>query len=111
MGKLRECSATLVSLAPNDGTTILYQWEVAVRDHNFTAARDVLARAKTAGFSADRLAHMESATQQTQNRRRGFIAVATVGVLVFLGSLVYTLTLFFSRRRAPVTTPGSPAAA
>jgi exonuclease VII small subunit len=111
MGKLQECSGTLVALAPNDGTTILYQWEVAVREHNFAAAHDLLARAKTAGLSADRLAHMEKAMQETQNRRREFIAVATVGFLAFVGSLVYTLTLFFSRRRSPVTTPGSPAAA
>ncbi len=106
--RLTECSAALAGIAPNDSTTLTYEWDLAVRQHQFSLADEFLARAQAAGVNGDELARMQSVTRDGQARHRWQVALTTVGGLALLGSLVYGLVMVFVRRRAAGPQPAAP---
>jgi tetratricopeptide (TPR) repeat protein len=108
VAKLRECTAVLVQATPNDSKILLFQWDLAVRQHDFTSARELLARAKTAGIAGDRLQRMEHATYQAEHRRHWMFGLMALGAIILLACLVYAVVAF--RRRSPPAPPAPEAA-
>jgi tetratricopeptide (TPR) repeat protein len=102
MAKLSECTAALAASAPNDPKTIMYQWDLALRQKNFGAARQLATRAKAAGIKEDSLLSMEQATSAGESRQRWLMALVIVGVLILLSGITYAVVVM-SRKRAEPT--------
>jgi tetratricopeptide (TPR) repeat protein len=113
VARLSECSAALAAVAPNDSTTLMYEWDLALRQRQFKLADELLARAQAAGLKEDDLARMRQVTRDARFRNTWRVALTAVGALILLGALVYGLVAILNRRRARATTspPAAPAPA
>lgn len=111
LARLSECSSALAGIAPNDSTTLMYQWDLAVRQRQFKLADQLLERAQAAGLKGDDLARMQKVTSEAHLRNTWTFALTTLGALILLGSLVYGLVAILSRRRATETTAAAAAPA
>jgi tetratricopeptide (TPR) repeat protein len=104
VAKLEQCTSALVAAAPNAPKTIMYQWDLAMRQRNYGAAHQLVTRAKTVGIKDANLQSMEQATAAGERQQRWMLALIVAGLLVLLGGLTYG-TVVLSRRRASEPTP------
>jgi hypothetical protein len=109
VNRLADCSAALASIAPNDSSTLMYEWDLAVRQHRFAAASEFIERGQAAGLKGDDVARMQKVTRDAERRYFGMIALSTVGALLLAGCLVYGTLKLLGRRR--IATPPPPPAA
>jgi tetratricopeptide (TPR) repeat protein len=96
---LRKCTAALVKSKPDDGKTIVYQWDLAYLDGSPTEARKLLDRAAAAGVAPAQIEKMRAMTAQNSMRlyvRRGG-AVLAAGLLAW--ALVVGLRALAARKR------------
>ncbi len=107
--KLSECAAALAVAAPNDQKTLMYEWDLAVREHHFAKADELMEQAKAAGMKADGLRRMELATHEARSKRYWMFGLLFAGGLTLLTCLVYALLAFAKRRGAPAPVAASPA--
>lgn len=89
-GALATCAETLERVAPQDPKTVSFEWALALRRHNRSAAIGLIERARGAGVSADGVAKMERATRQMTVRLVSqivllFVGAALVAALSALG--------------------------
>jgi hypothetical protein len=64
MQRLTECTAALHALAPNDPTTLSYEWARELRRRDYAAVRQLVERAKHSGMSPEVVQSMQHATEQ-----------------------------------------------
>jgi tetratricopeptide (TPR) repeat protein len=101
MARLKECVAALGTAAPDDPRTIMYQWAMAVQQSDYRRARQLLARAKTAGLSEESLGGMRQVTENGARHSRKAWALSVGGLLVLLGAAVYGLLSRARKRVVP----------
>jgi tetratricopeptide (TPR) repeat protein len=97
---LQECQAALVQRAPNDATTIYYEWALALKLRDFSEANRHLARAKKAQAKPETVAHMETATAELRNlywRKRLLLGA---GGLFGVGLSVFGVEMLLRWRRS-----------
>jgi hypothetical protein len=79
---LEGCTAALAKAAPDDPKTIVYQWDLAVRQHRGSEAARLLSRARELGLPAETLDRMEKFTPAP--RARWVWVLAAVVLLGFV---------------------------
>jgi hypothetical protein len=94
------CTAVLAKEAPNDPKTIVFEWSLAMMRGKRDDARQLVARAKTAGLTADAIDRMNdlmSRTRWSSSRLIGVGALAAAAaVLLFLVLRRRSLRQFFA---------------
>ena len=82
---LEECTKAMTARAPNEPKTMVYQWNLAMQRHQYDAAREIIAHAKTVRqMKPDAISLMESETAATVEQRNLIILLGG-GLLVVLG--------------------------
>jgi tetratricopeptide (TPR) repeat protein len=110
--RLKHCTSVLVKTAPNDPHTLTFQWSLAMKRHNFSEARRLLAAMGKSAMTPEALAQLQAATEEAAkwwkrpftDPRYGFGLLALLG----LGAL-----LVFRKRaqlRGAPAAPSAPAA-
>ena len=89
---LDECSGGLAAAAPDEPSTTVFRWSLALERGDVALARQLVARARAGGVAADGLAQMTAATESAAGARtlartlvRGGGAVAVAGAFLALG--------------------------
>jgi hypothetical protein len=101
---LESCTSALAKVAATDGTTLSYQWALAIERHDFAGAQQLVTRASKAGIAPEALAKMTEATagQRRQWRiKAGLVALAIAAAAV--GLWLAARRFGFPRRRAPAS--------
>jgi hypothetical protein len=84
---MERCTAVLAKVAPDDPKTIVFQWSLAMMRGKHDDAKRLVARAKTAGLTAEAIDGMNKLMSQRRWSRQllGFGALGTVAAaLLFL---------------------------
>jgi len=104
---LRECTANMAAVAPNNPKILSYEWNLAIQEGKFALAREILARAGAAGLPAETILRMQKLATTTERWhwiRVGLVVLALV--LLLGGSGVAART--FRRRRGVSAGVGGP---
>jgi hypothetical protein len=101
--RLAHCTAVLAKNTPNDPHALTFQWSLAMKRHNFSEARRLLAAMSKASMAPAALAQLQAATDKAATWwRRPFVDPRYgFGVLAVLG----LLALFVLRKRAQFRAP------
>lgn len=99
---LAACTDILGKIAPNDPKTVSFQWALALRQHDRSAARKLVDRARGVGVSKDGVAKMEEATRQMGRSRLERLGLAAFGAAVAAALLALGFRHLAQRRRLAV---------
>jgi tetratricopeptide (TPR) repeat protein len=100
---LQSCTSVLKKVRPNDTKTTAYEWALAIKENDFTKARELIDRAKQTSMRPEAIEDMITATNKAQsplNRvsRKWLIGTA---IVLLAGAIA---TLWFARRRSVART-------
>jgi len=93
--RLKRCISVISESAANDPRTVTYQWSLAMIEHRFSDARDLIIRAKAARMTSEGLTQMEKETSAELRRWYLLQALTAIGVI----ALVALAGVFMVRRR------------
>src|SRR6185503_3389473 len=108
--RLKECTAVLAQLAPNDPRTISYQWALALKQGDFKKAEELVERAKTTTMEPEGIKKMQEAIVLERSlprrieRHSNLIAFGAI-VIAALGAALGITKLL--RRRAARLRPAA----
>jgi tetratricopeptide (TPR) repeat protein len=78
---LRECTSALTLSAPNDPKTLRSRWVLAIQEHKFEEARDVIEQAGSLGMPTDAMVKA-TATDERRHRLRSILGILAVALLL-----------------------------
>ena len=96
---LESCTAALATAAPNDPSTIAFQWSLAMSKKDRAGADRFVDLARKAGMGSAGLERMETATRALGPKLTTKIGVV-VGIVAFAAALALAARRLMSRRRA-----------
>jgi len=99
---LAACTDVLSQIAPNDPKTVSFQWALALRQHDRSAALELVDRARGVGMSKDGVAQMEEATRQMGRHRLERFALLALGAALAAALLALGFRHRVQRRRVAV---------
>jgi tetratricopeptide (TPR) repeat protein len=108
--RLKECAEALARVAPNDSTTLMYEWDLALRQHKYSAAEQLMTRAEAAGLKGESLERMRQATHQAQRQHTLMLGLTAAGGIILVACALFGLLKLRERRRGEPP-PAAPAAA
>jgi hypothetical protein len=110
--RLRECTGVLHTFAPSDPKTLGYEWVLALRQQDFSAARDVIARAKQSAMPSGAVRAMQRATEQASSpwlrARHALQARSSLVLGAALGLLLAVAMILSLRQRRILRGPINP---
>jgi hypothetical protein len=99
---LEACTNELTKSAPKDPKTVSFQWALALRKHDRSAALKMIDRARGIGMSAEGIAKMEAVTRQMTLRWLTWIALFATGAILVGAIIRFGFARFNNRRQAAV---------
>jgi hypothetical protein len=107
--RLAHCTSVLAKSAPNDPHTLTFQWSLAMKRHDFSEARRLLAAMSKSSMTPEALGQLQAATEEAAkwwkrpftDPRYGFGLVALIGLVALL---------VFRKRAQLRATPAAPRA-
>lgn len=101
--QLEECTAKLAATAPNDPTTVSYEWALAMVKGRMDEAARLLEQAKALGMKPEGLVRMQEALSEAQAGRHRWRTLFTVLAVTLLlaGGGVVVMTMKRRRVAAP----------
>jgi tetratricopeptide (TPR) repeat protein len=99
VARLEECTAALATKAPNEPTTLFYEWALASQKGQFGEAERILAQAKATKMPPGTIARLERDTQAASERHHRNVWLGILAAL--LAAVAVTALAFVLRRREP----------
>jgi hypothetical protein len=96
--RLEACSSALAATAPDDPSTISFQWSLALMHKHYRDAQKLVDRAKEVGANADVVRRMQDLTLAGASQWRRSVAVSATGLMLLFGALGYGGMLLMRRR-------------
>jgi tetratricopeptide (TPR) repeat protein len=83
--QLRECTANMAAVAPNNPKILSYEWNLAIQEGKFALAREILARAGAAGLPAETILRMQKVATTTERWHWIRVGLVVLALALLLG--------------------------
>lgn len=103
VAQLRECTAGLAALAPENSRVLSYEWNLAIQEGHFALAKGLIERASAAGMPPEDTARMQEVTATSEKWHWVRVALVGLALALLLGSAGIAAITVRRRRAAPAS--------
>jgi hypothetical protein len=110
--RLKHCANALAATAPGSPATIVYQWTLATKEGDWTAAQAIVEHGRRAGVPPEALTRLQNGIDEELGRRRNKAVLCVGGGILVLAAAIGAIVLLLRRRSSsdsPIE-PGIPVA-